>query len=335
MTLRIRHVPAPTIALQFRVMNVLWKAPLVVVLVSATVCLQAYPRPRTKEPSLPLLSSAAQSQTEEKAAPSAAPQVKAAPSTDASTAEKSAPVPGDSTKLEIVKSVKASYPVAAGVKGIQGQVLLKVSVSEKGDVQEVEVVRGDPVLADSAVKAMKKWKFKPYIKNGKATQVVTQIPFDFAFSDRVTDEPLPKEKTKEQKASTSEKSVGSPADSSSDAKAANSTVANGSNSAEAAGDVHSRVGLAAGVSEGHLIHKVAPIYPEEAKRERIQGTVLLHAIIDKEGRVAELKPISGPKELIPASLDAVQEWRYTPYILNGEAVEVETTITVNFHLQRF
>jgi len=317
-------------------MNVLWKAQLVVVLVSATVCLQADPRPRTKEPSLPPPSSAGQSQTEDKAAPSAAPQVKAAPSTDASTVEKPAPAPGDSTKLEVVKSVKASYPIAAGVKGIQGQVLLKVSVSEKGDVQEVEVVRGDPVLADSAVKGMKKWKFKPYIKNGKATQIVTQIPFDFAFSDRVTDEPLPKEKTKEQKASTSEKSVGSPADSSSDAKAANSTVANGSDSAGAASDVtHYRVRLAGGVSEGHLIHKVAPIYPEEAKRERIQGTVLLHAIIDKEGRVAELKPISGPKELIPASLGAVQEWRYTPYILNGEAVEVETTITVNFRLQRF
>ena len=315
-------------------MNVLWKAPLVVVLVSATLCLQADPRPRTKEPNSPP-SSAAQSQTGDKAAPSAAPQVKAAPSTDASTVEKSAPAPGDSTKLEVVKSVKSPYPIAAAEKGIQGQVLLKVSVSEKGDVQEVEVVRGDPVLADSAVKAMKKWKFKPYIKNGKATQIVTQIPFDFAFSDRVTDEPLPKEKTKEQKASTSEKSVGSPADSSSDAKAANSSAANGSDSAGAAGDVHYRVRLAGEVSEGHLIHKVTPIYPEEAKRERIQGTVLLHALIDKEGRVADLKPISGPKELIPASLGAVQEWRYTPYILNGEAVEVETTITVNFHLQRF
>jgi TonB family protein len=93
-----------------------------------------------------------------------------------------------------------------------------------------------------------------------------------------------------------------------------------------------RVRVSGGVAERNLIRKIVPKYPEYAKENRIQGTVVLHAIIDKQGNVAELHTLSGHPSLAPTALEAVRQWRYRPYLLNGEAVEVETTITVNFNL---
>jgi protein TonB len=87
-----------------------------------------------------------------------------------------------------------------------------------------------------------------------------------------------------------------------------------------------------GVIEGLLIHKITPIYPKLAIVTRQQGTVTLHAIIGRDGTIQNLQAISGPPLLIPAALDAVQRWRYRPYLLNNEPVEVETQITVNFTL---
>ena len=83
-----------------------------------------------------------------------------------------------------------------------------------------------------------------------------------------------------------------------------------------------------------LVHQVAPVYPETARRLEIQGSVVLKAVIDKAGRINSLQPISGPPELIPAAVGAVQQWRYKPYLVNGEPVEVQTEITVNFRLSR-
>jgi periplasmic protein TonB len=86
------------------------------------------------------------------------------------------------------------------------------------------------------------------------------------------------------------------------------------------------------MSEGDLIRKLQPSYPPLARSARIQGTVVLQAIISKQGTIENLKVLSGHPMLIPSAIDAVRQWRYRPYILNGEPVEVETQITVNFSL---
>ncbi len=83
----------------------------------------------------------------------------------------------------------------------------------------------------------------------------------------------------------------------------------------------------------NLINKVIPPYPPLAKMARQQGMVKFEAMISKEGKIEELKLISGPPLLIKGARDAVLEWRYRPTILNGEPVEVQTTIDVNFTLQ--
>jgi protein TonB len=93
-----------------------------------------------------------------------------------------------------------------------------------------------------------------------------------------------------------------------------------------------RVRVSQGVSQGLLIHQVKPSYPPLARQARIQGTVVLQAVIGKDGSIQNLKVVSGHPMLAPAALEAVKQWKYKPYFLNGEPVEVDTTINVNFTL---
>jgi protein TonB len=85
-----------------------------------------------------------------------------------------------------------------------------------------------------------------------------------------------------------------------------------------------------GVSEGLLIHQVKPTYPHLAVITHVQGEVILQAVIGKDGTIQNLRVVSGHPMLIKAAVDAVQQWRYRPYLLNGEPVEVETQVRVNF-----
>lgn len=96
--------------------------------------------------------------------------------------------------------------------------------------------------------------------------------------------------------------------------------------------VPQRIRISQGVTSGLLIHKVAPPYPGIARAGRIQGDVVLKAIISRDGSIQDLQLVSGHPMLVPAAIEAVRQWRYRPYLLNGQPVEVETTITVIFTL---
>jgi protein TonB len=93
-----------------------------------------------------------------------------------------------------------------------------------------------------------------------------------------------------------------------------------------------RVRVSAGVTSGLLIRKVQPNYPPLARQARISGTVILHAVISKDGSIENLSLVSGHPMLAPAAIDAVKQWKYKPYLLNGEPVEVDTEVQVNFSL---
>jgi protein TonB len=93
-----------------------------------------------------------------------------------------------------------------------------------------------------------------------------------------------------------------------------------------------RVRVSAGVTSGLLIKRVQPNYPPLARQARIQGTVVLQAQISKTGDIENLQLISGHPMLAPAAIEAVKQWKYKPYLLNGEPVEVETQVQVNFTL---
>ena len=94
-----------------------------------------------------------------------------------------------------------------------------------------------------------------------------------------------------------------------------------------------RVRVNQGVTQGNLLKRVTPEYPALAKAARLQGTVLLHAIIGKDGTIKSLR-IKQPLGLgvDESAAEAISQWRYRPYILNGDPVEVDTTITVNYEL---
>jgi protein TonB len=90
--------------------------------------------------------------------------------------------------------------------------------------------------------------------------------------------------------------------------------------------------ISSGVMQGMLLQKTTPVYPPIAKAARVSGTVVLQATISKTGAIENLHVLSGPAMLQQAALDAVKSWRYRPYLLNNEPVEVETTVNVIFTL---
>ena len=83
-----------------------------------------------------------------------------------------------------------------------------------------------------------------------------------------------------------------------------------------------------------LQSQVEPVYPMIARRARVQGRVTLRAVISAQGTIESLQVIDGHPMLVSAALDAVKQWRYKPYMLSGQPVEVETTVFVNFHIDR-
>jgi protein TonB len=93
-----------------------------------------------------------------------------------------------------------------------------------------------------------------------------------------------------------------------------------------------RIRVSQGVTQGMVISKIEPAYPKLALTARITGVVLLKAVISREGTITEMQVVSGHPIPVPAALEAVKQWRYRPYLLNGVPVEVETYITVTFQI---
>jgi protein TonB len=110
-------------------------------------------------------------------------------------------------------------------------------------------------------------------------------------------------------------------------------IFNGEHAAVVRQSVPASIHLSSKLVEGNLIYKSVPQYPAIAKAVGAQGTVVLQAMISRTGTIEGLHVISGPQMLQQAAIDAVKTWRYKPYMLNGQAVEVETTVNVIFKLQ--
>jgi protein TonB len=93
-----------------------------------------------------------------------------------------------------------------------------------------------------------------------------------------------------------------------------------------------KIRVSSGVAQGNLVHGVSPQYPPLARQAHIQGLVVLLAVIGKDGSVRDVRVKSGSPLLAQAAMDAVKQWRYKPYLLNGQPVEVDTQININFTL---
>ena len=210
------------------------------------------------------------------------------------------------------KKVQPEYPSDA--KHIQGTVVLKAIIDTEGNISNLQLISGHPMLAPAAIEAVKQWKYKPYLLNSEPVEVETNVTVNFTLSDKppaegvVSDAPggVPPE----------EKGGVVP-----------ETPADATHPA-----VPQRVRVSSGVSQRLLVHKVPPQYPSDAKDQHIQGVVLMKVNIDKEGNVSNIQLISGHPSLAPAAIEAVKQWKYKPFLLNGTPLEVETQVQVNFTL---
>jgi len=206
------------------------------------------------------------------------------------------------TRTLRIEKVDPLYPPIGIRDRIQGSVFLDVRIAASGDVENVSMISGHPVLAPAAIEAVRQWKYKPYMVNGEPGLVETTVSLTFTISDS------------DPQGSVSE---AAPLPRFPDVPAVTRPQ---------------RVRVSAGVAQGLLVKKISPVYPPDARSQHIQGTVVLHALIDKQGNISSIDVISGDETLAESAIEAVRQWKYRPYLLNGEPVEVDTHIQVNFTL---
>jgi len=271
-----------------------------------------------------------------------------------------APAPQDSSGPALLHSVAPQYPQAAKDKHIEGSVVLELQIDEKGHVTDAHVLSGPEELRSAALQAVLQWHYSPEAMSLPAT---TQVTLDFKLpqesgpaSPQVTPSVLRPFTLKSIVINSLTPSargelldrlpvhVGDTVDSSvfaSVVKAARAfdddlRVVAGADGALyimlAGASSSPKIRVGGNVQQAKLVSKVTPVYPAEAKDQRIQGVVRLEATIGKDGKVENLVVLSGDPALAPAALEAVRQWQYQTTLLNGDPVEVVTEVNVNFTL---
>jgi TonB family protein len=207
-------------------------------------------------------------------------------------------------KLQISR-VEPIYPPEIGSSGTSGTVSVAYVIDKDGNAVRPICIRSEfdlptkPELCSAATAAVTQWKYQPYRINGEPKEVETQVSLTVAQSPA----PSPSPAETPQPSPTPQ-----------------------------ASPRPMKLRVSQGVAEGNVIHKVQPRYPLEAKENHIQGDVLLRVLIDRGGNIASCEQIRGDPILGKAAMEAVTQWKYRPYTIKGEPVEVETVIKVTFHM---
>lgn len=202
----------------------------------------------------------------------------------------------------IISRPNPIYPNDAKAAHVQGAVILHAIISKTGTVEDLQVISGPEMLRASAIDAVRHWTYRPYLLNGRPVKVDTTITVIYTFGGG-------------------------------DIKGVAQSMPEAEDSApRIAIAPGSPVHVSVGVLSAMLVSKVDPVYPPEAKAAGVQGVVVLRAVVAKDGTVASLQVVSGPPQLTASAMDAVRQWMYKPYLLNGEPTEVETTINISYTL---
>lgn len=194
----------------------------------------------------------------------------------------------------LIRKVEPQYPTEARAKRIVGQVLLSVIIDKQGQVRDVTPIQKD-WSGREAINAD-----DPLVR-AAAVEAVKQWRY---FSYELNGDPIEVETSVLLQFDFTHEQAQAPA----------------------------KMRVSRSVMEANLLHKVDPHYPAEARNKHIHGDVILLATISKEGNITELKVVSGHPLLADAAREAVKQWKYTPFTLNGRPVEVETVITVRFEM---
>lgn len=195
---------------------------------------------------------------------------------------------------QIVSKTDPVYPEIARAAGVSGAVVLHAIIGTDGTVQNLQVISGPEMLRASAIDAVRHWVYKPYLLNGEPTEVDTTITVNYNLAEAAPPPPA--------------------------AVAAPDPVA----------PANVPVKVSGRVMDAMAIRKVPPTYPASARAQGLAGAVVMRAVIDQGGRVQQLQVMSGPDLLRQAAIEAVRQWIYKPYLLNGAPASVETTVTITF-----
>jgi TonB family protein len=212
---------------------------------------------------------------------------------------------GGSIKEPIkITHVPPVYPEIAQAARIQGVVILEILIGEDGAVQEAKILRPAPMLDQAALEAVLRWKYTPTLLNGQPVPVVMTVTVTFTLSD----------------ASQAAQSAAPKA-----APDAPQTV----RFMTASGVEMEPVRVGGDIKEPKKTKHVSPAYTNHD----VQGTVILEAIIDTDGKVKNVKALRSVPGLDESAIAAVSQWEYTPTLVNGVAVPVIMTVTVTFSVR--
>ena len=186
------------------------------------------------------------------------------------------------------------YPQAAQDKHVIGSVVLRAIISREGLVKSLAVISGPVALRDAAVDAVKQWTYKPFLLNGRATEVDTTVTVTFPPAEA--------------------SQGGAPAGTGQTPPALPSLPSG-------------RARISPGVMERQKQSGSMPNFCVLVGNQRLSGTIVLHVVVARTGNVSEVDGLSGPPTLQQSAIEAVRGWTYKPYLLNGDPVEVDTTVT--------
>ncbi|MGZ4854905.1 MAG: energy transducer TonB [Candidatus Angelobacter sp.] len=225
------------------------------------------------------------------------------------------------TNALLLKRVMPTYTDEVKSVNISGQIVLAITIDKTGKVTHPMVVDkdywgrksvnvGDPHLRQTSLDAVKQWTYRPYLLQGAPVDIDTSVVLLFDFSHPSS--PIVK--------------LGEPPN----GPPPSTPASNALDAGKASLGEFGKPLIEPKIAESRLTGRVEPQYPQMAKIAHIQGDVVLHILIDKEGHVVKVKQKSGHPILIQAAIDAVSKWDYQPFLLNGHPTDVESSVTVKF-----
>jgi TonB family protein len=238
----------------------------------------------------------------------------------------------------VIHQVAPVYPPIAKTAHISGTVVLHAIIAKDGTIEQLKVVSGPPLLLKSAMDAVQQWVYRPTLANGDLVRVDTTISVVYSLEGKNPSNADGSGSASHVPGSSPELSPAPAVDSSQDQQeeaAAPQTSASIGPEPNSSTPRPKSIRVGGKVAAANLIHQVTPVYPEDAKKQHIQGTVVLHAVIAQDGTMKTVEYVNGPPELADSAINAVRQSRYKPTLINGEPVQVDTVISVIFTLGKY
>jgi TonB family protein len=208
------------------------------------------------------------------------------------------------------RDVKPVYPEEALASRVQGVVIIEATIDPLGNVSTARVLRGQPLLDQAALDAVKEWQFTPTMLNGAAIPVIMTVTVNFTMSGP--------------RGSGSIDQAWAPWAPPPPPPPPPAQLVDG----------QAAVRVGGSIKPPKKLRDVRPVYPADAMAANVQGVVILEATIDATGNVRNARVLRGQPLLDAAAVEAVNQWQYEPTLLNGVAVPMIMTVTVNFTLQQ-